>query len=468
MISKRKIIIFNKYLILLVLVTLLIGVGSTYAYYAFQKEEDSVIVGNVVSINVELEVDLVVGSNSKMVPLKNNALSNALKGVGSSNGACVDSLGNLSCQVYRIKLINKGSKIKDVNGTIELYAKDGEENTYKNLKWRELSNVNTMKDDSVVNGMEESFLVKGLTIASRETLIWYIAVWIRDADLDQSEIDKGAFGGTVKFEAGLAGSSGGNTEEDTGDNDDNNDTTEPDNSSEIFTTDFVRDVMAVNATSDKTIDFSTISNTSGIFYIENTKGDTNPIYYYRGEVNNDLIFADFCWKIVRTTDIGGLKLLYNGVANGGTCNNRGSSTTISSKEINANANSLAYSGYMYGAVYETSIKNMVSDVTTKYYYSGSYTYSSSKYRLEGKTKYSNWNDIYDNTLDKLSYTCFSSNNKCGDRIYYLHHTDATNVYYITLYDGETYDSAINLMLKTNTTSGALKGGSSTVGSSISF
>ena len=65
--NKRKITCFNQYLILLVLVTFILATGSTYAYYAFQKEEDSVIVGNVVSINVELEVDLVVGTNNKMV-----------------------------------------------------------------------------------------------------------------------------------------------------------------------------------------------------------------------------------------------------------------------------------------------------------------------------------------------------------------------------------------------------------------
>ena len=40
----------------------------------------------------------------------------------------------------------------------------------------------------------------------------------------------------------------------------------------------------------------------------------NPVYYYKGNVeNNNVLFAGFCWKIVRTTETGGVKLIYNGV-----------------------------------------------------------------------------------------------------------------------------------------------------------
>ena len=39
----------------------------------------------------------------------------------------------------------------------------------------------------------------------------------------------------------------------------------------------------------------------------------NPVYYYNGAVeDNNVLFAGFCWKIVRTTDTGGVKLIYNG------------------------------------------------------------------------------------------------------------------------------------------------------------
>ena len=47
-------------------------------------------------------------------------------------------------------------------------------------------------------------------------------------------------------------------------------------------------------------------------------GDTTTykknIYYFNGAVeNNNVLFADKCWKMVRTTDTGGVKIVYNGV-----------------------------------------------------------------------------------------------------------------------------------------------------------
>ena len=40
----------------------------------------------------------------------------------------------------------------------------------------------------------------------------------------------------------------------------------------------------------------------------------NPVYYFNGAVeDNNVLFAGFCWKMVRTTDTGGIKMIYNGV-----------------------------------------------------------------------------------------------------------------------------------------------------------
>ena len=42
----------------------------------------------------------------------------------------------------------------------------------------------------------------------------------------------------------------------------------------------------------------------------------NKVYYYKDDVqNNNVLFGGFCWKIVRTTETGGVKLLYNGNQN---------------------------------------------------------------------------------------------------------------------------------------------------------
>ena len=191
--------IFNKYIMILILILFLLTTGITYAYYAFRIEEESVIVGNAVAINVELKVDLIEGTNTKMVPLLNDYLDEAIKGEGSPNGACIDKYNNLSCQVYKITLTNKGARLKHLNGTVELYAKEGEGNVYNNLKWRELTNPTTIKTNSIINGMDKAVLVSDLTIESKEEKVWYIAVWISETITDQRETDKGFFAGTVTF-----------------------------------------------------------------------------------------------------------------------------------------------------------------------------------------------------------------------------------------------------------------------------
>ena len=52
----------------------------------------------------------------------------------------------------------------------------------------------------------------------------------------------------------------------------------------------------------------------GLYDGEGADTYANPVYYYKGNVqNNNVLFAGFCWKIVRTTETGGVKIVYNGV-----------------------------------------------------------------------------------------------------------------------------------------------------------
>lgn len=104
------------------------------------------------------------------------------------------------------------------------------------------------------------------------------------------------------------------------------------------------------------IDFSKMSsdtNGKGVYLLSSTAGNTNPIYYYRGAVdNNNVKFANFCWKIVRTTETGGVKLIYNGVpdSDGYCTNTTGAATRIAAAVFNDSASDIAYVGYMYGTI----------------------------------------------------------------------------------------------------------------------
>ena len=52
----------------------------------------------------------------------------------------------------------------------------------------------------------------------------------------------------------------------------------------------------------------------GLYNGEGSDTYANPVYYYKGNVqNNNVLFAGFCWKIVRTTETGGVKIVYNGI-----------------------------------------------------------------------------------------------------------------------------------------------------------
>ena len=207
-------------------------------------------------------------------------------------------------------------------------------------------------------------------------------------------------------------------------------------------------------TSCSGVDFSNISsdaNGKGIYEIASTKNDPYPIYYYRGAVdNNNVKFAGFCWKVIRTTDTGGVKLIYNGEPDGsGNCTNTtGASTQIGTSKFNNNRNSAAYVGYMYGTVYTFSLKQ-ASTLTTSYVYGGDVTYSGGTYTLTDTiTSTGDWSTDR-NSLINHQYTCFSTGSTCSN-VYYIYYGHTNNgAYYITLSNGKKIEDALNDMFNGN-------------------
>ena len=126
------------------------------------------------------------------------------------------------------------------------------------------------------------------------------------------------------------------------------------------------DYIKNNADTTTTIDFSKTSaqdSTNGIYTTTNTDSG-NPVYYYRGNVDNRVIFANFCWRIVRTTETGGVKLIYDGVPSNGQCNNTGSNSTIGSSKFNESYDNAKYLGYKYGSSIDDETYTHDSDIKT--------------------------------------------------------------------------------------------------------
>ena len=78
-------------------------------------------------------------------------------------------------------------------------------------------------------------------------------------------------------------------------------------------------------------------NGNGLFYIsdntltdENNDGKSSRIYFFRGTVeNNHIIYADMCFRILRTNEDGSLRMIYDGPVTNNKCKNLAQKPNVS-------------------------------------------------------------------------------------------------------------------------------------------
>ena len=186
--------------------------------------------------------------------------------------------------------------------------------------------------------------------------------------------------------------------------------------------------------------YDTVESYNGTLATEYTGNGSatyaNKVYFMTGGTNNNVLFANFCWKIVRTTDTGGVKLIYNGKPTDGKCNNIDENTAIGNSAFNINDNLPAYVGYMYNTVYESN--NEEANANSLY---GNYvSYQNGVYTLKETS----------NTLDDYHhYTCNNETGECETvRYYYYVYSGyyGSNYDYIELNGTESVEVALNEML----------------------
>ena len=183
---------------------------------------------------------------------------------------------------------------------------------------------------------------------------------------------------------------------------------------------------------------SSSSNGQGLYILPGTENDTNPIYYYRGAVtDNNVIFGDYCWQMVRTTDTGGIKMIYNGAVtgNGVTCENTAhADRIISSSAFNSQYNTVADVGYMNNARYTYS-----SGVTTGAIYGKDVEWNGTNYLVIEDT--ANTESINETKDNNHHYSCGTTGTtSCASVRYYYY-----NNYYINLTNGEKVEDALYKM-----------------------
>lgn len=458
----KKIIIMNKYMILIIIGLFLCFVGGSYAYFSSNAINNDAITGNASIMDLELTVTRVLPENenvNSMLIFQFDELARNL------NAGCVDQDGQYSlCQLYKVNLKNKiNSTNVKIKGSLSFSNAD-----MPNLSWVLLGNTYDSSDNYTSDIFGDTFntasseytsFVDDYLLKRGKEIDFYILVWINETD--RVQYDRGSYTGIVRFEDGHKN---GITAEFGNTGSDNN-----------RYNSFVNTVMRPEAISDEELDFSLTSsenNTNGIYLKSDTQNELHPIYYYRGDVDNNLIFAGFCWKVVRTTETGGLKLLYNGVANNNQCNNSSNSTSISTMVFNAKWNLLSYVGYMYSDPYTYSNKN-IKNITDEYYYANDVKYENGMYILDESKKIvhsSSWASIYNSGLNNTHYTCFSTGTTCSE-VHYIYYTSASSAYYITLSGGEKIEDALKIMLGAdgankvnyNKVSSTIKGNNTTEG-----
>ena len=158
---------------------------------------------------------------------------------------------------------------------------------------------------------------------------------------------------------------------------------------------------------------------TGEHYDSFTEEPSHKIYHWYAENDeegnqviekNNVIFANHCWQMIRTTDTGGVKLIYNGEVNENKClDDRPSHVGYKTSEIQNMSGS-----YWYGDDFE-------------------FDSESNTFELKGTKIELIWND---SNKEKLvgKYTCKSQdkNGKCAELYFVTKYSDNQNAYIITL------------------------------------
>ena len=145
---------------------------------------------------------------------------------------------------------------------------------------------------------------------------------------------------------------------------------------------------------------------------------------------NNVIFGGFCWQIIRTTDTGGVKIMYNGVPSEGKCTATGANTAILNSMYSSNNTTPLYAGYMLNK--NILVFGVSGAPDSGVLFGKSVSYNNGTFTLQDTS----------NTLDSTHhYTCNSTENTCTTIRYYR-----TSTSYLKITGYENVEAVLNKML----------------------
>ncbi|MBR1937047.1 MAG: VWA domain-containing protein [Bacilli bacterium] len=150
---------------------------------------------------------------------------------------------------------------------------------------------------------------------------------------------------------------------------------------------------------------------------------------------NNVIFAGQCWQMIRTTDTGGVKMIYNGEVENNQC-------------LNTRETHVGYAS--------STIQNLASN----YWYGTDYTYDSTNktFKVSGTTEQTTWNDTTGPTLIG-KYTCknTSVDGTCTTLYLVESYYNTSNAYVIPLNSSSNYSQFGTLQFNPKSNSPAYVG-----------
>ena len=218
---------------------------------------------------------------------------------------------------------------------------------------------------------------------------------------------------------------------------------------------------------DTNIDFGqnasrAVGNGNGVNTLASHQRDEYPVYYFRGEVdNNVVVFNNFCWRILRTAEGGSVKLLYSGAYSNGTCPGTNNNFSIGSASLQNYYYDVINHGYMMSNKhYETDFSNITGaggqGTYYAYYMSDAVEWDGTKYNLVNPVRTNGTYSSPDTRIRQYPYHCRSSEEMSCTKVYYQYNymDDVNNGKAIVLKDGDMIEDALAAMERNDVDSAA--------------
>lgn len=183
-------------------------IGATFAFFSASATNNDVIVGSTASGNslalaVTPLAPVTSGRTENMIPMLEDDLQKGL--TGTDTKSCIDSNGNVVCQVYQVTITNNGNTAVTLDATLNLTTEKGSgAGAGQNMKWQLIQAPTTEGTVGSMMGQGTAQLFadnKQLTTTER-TADYYIVVWLLETGESQDNVDAGInYTGTVNVSA---------------------------------------------------------------------------------------------------------------------------------------------------------------------------------------------------------------------------------------------------------------------------